>query len=235
MLVTLLIPCKDEAEALGPLFDELVSLPALLGPEHFPELLFVDDGSTDGTDAMLQALCSRIWFPARVLALETNRGIGAAIREGVPLAAGDCVVTYDADRPYPLSDIRALVHAIQQGADVATASPWHPGGGSTDLPAHRSLLSRAASMAYRIRLFRRSQGIHTFTCGFRAYRKTVLEDVLPRRDGFVSTAEMMVRALRRKAKVIEIPSVLRARTEGKSKMKALRTTLAHAGLLFFGR
>ena len=235
MMVTVLIPCHDEEEALAPLFEELLQLPALLRPAHYPEIVFVDDGSEDATSPILWDFADAAHFPVRIVGLKPNRGLGAALREGAALAAGEVIVTYDADRPYPLEDLRRLVDAVAQGADVATASPWHPEGASEGLALHRTLLSRGVSALYRLRFHGRGGGLHTFTCGYRAYRREVLLANLPRRDGFTATAEILVRALDSGARVVEIPSVLRTRTEGSSKMRVTRTALGHLGLLLRGR
>ena len=235
MLVTILIPCHNEQDALVPLFNELERLPRLLTPEHFPEVVCVDDGSTDDSARLLRSLCDRTWFPVRVLSLSPNQGLGAAIREGVVLATGDVVVTYDADRAYPLEDLKEMLALISGGADMVTASPWHPSGKSEPLPFHRRLLSVGASWAYRLRFGPAgSARIHTYTCGYRAYRRDVLLRCLPRRNDFVATAEILVRALREGLMIKELPSTLRARTEGQSKMRLLRTIRGHLGLLFRG-
>jgi dolichol-phosphate mannosyltransferase len=235
MLVTVLIPCRDEAPALAPLFAELLSLPALLRPARYPEIVFVDDGSRDATAPLLWDFADAAHFPVRIVGLKPNRGLGAALREGAALAAGEVIVTYDADRPYPLADLPRLVDAVSEGADVATASPWHPEGSSQGLALHRTLLSRSVSALYRLRFRGRGGGLHTFTCGYRAYRREVFLAHLPRRNGFTATAEILVRALAGGARVVEIPSVLRTRTEGRSKLRVMRTALAHAGLLLMGR
>ena len=235
MLLTLLIPCHNEAEALPALFAELAHLKDWLLPEIFPEILLVDDGSFDNTLEQLGNFADDFLLPVRVLGLRPQAGLGAAIREAVPLASGEVVVTYDADLPYPLSDIRKLVDPIHAGeADVVTASPWHPEGNAPGVPPHRLLLSRTLSALYRLRLGKGAQGLHTFTCGFRAYRKSTLLEVLPRRDDFTATAEMLVRSLKAGARVLEVPSTLRGRTDGVSKMRIVRTALAHVGLLMRG-
>lgn len=233
MMVTLLIPCHDERDAIAPLMAELVRLPKLLGPRHFVDVVFVDDGSTDATPKILQAHADRVPLPIRILGLTPNQGIGAAIREGAALCTGDAVVTYDADRPYPIEDVSKLLDVLERDHDVVTASPWHPEG-TDDVGLRRRLVSRAASGLYRIRLGRRGRGLHTFTCGFRAYRREMLQKSLPRRNGFVSTAELLLNAIKNGARVAEVPSRLRTRTEGRSKMKTLRTTCAHLGLLLRG-
>ena len=234
MLITLLIPCHDEIESLPALEAALHSVHRLLLPEHFPELLFVDDGSNDGTVEALHDLCDRMMLPTRVLGLRPNRGIGAALREGAKLISTEVVVTYDADLPYPLEDLPKMIDSIERGADVVTASPWHPGGGADGVSAHRLALSKLVSRLYRLRLGKRGRGLHTFSCGFRAYRSEVFQKALPRRDGFVATAELLLNALRNGAKVVEQPSRLRPRESGRSKMKILRCALAHLGLMLRG-
>lgn len=155
------------------------------------------------------------------------------LREGAEFAQGEVVVTYDADLPYPLEDLPRMLAAIEAGADVASASPWHPQG-TAKIAWWRAALSRGVSGLYRLRLGRRAQGLHTFTCGYRAWKRSVYCACLPKRDGFVATAEMLLRALRSGAKAVEFPSQLRTRQEGRSKLRVLRTSFAHLHLLFFG-
>jgi glycosyltransferase involved in cell wall biosynthesis len=233
LIVTLLVPCHDEAQALPELFPALEEAARRMRPRVLLEFLLVDDGSFDDTLERLDAFAEGTLFPARSLGLRPNRGLGAALRESAPFAAGEAVVTYDADRPYPLEDLPRLLAPIRSGdADVVTASPWHREG-SSDAGAGRSLVSRAASACYRLRFGGRTP-LATWTCGYRAWRRETFLECLPRRDGFCATAEMLVRAVRSGARVAEVPSRLRRRTEGRSKMRVLRTALTHAGLLLRG-
>jgi glycosyltransferase involved in cell wall biosynthesis len=234
VVVSVVIPCHDEIEALPALFAELRSLPRLLHPS-FPELVFIDDGSTDGTVHALQDFAAGVFFSCKVLGVAPCAGIGNAMREAAWLVAGDVVVTYDADRPYPLADAAKLVAALAAGHDVATASPYVEGGAALDsIPRHRLLMSRAASFLYRLRLGRRAAGIHTFTCGFRAWRKEAFLACLPSEDGFAATAEMLLIALRSGRRVAQVPSTLRPREAGASKMRPLAAALRHARLLVRG-
>jgi dolichol-phosphate mannosyltransferase len=234
VLVSLVIPCHDEIDALPALFAELRGLPKLVAPSY-PELVFIDDGSGDGTVNALQDFASQLFFGCKVLGIKPCQGIGNALREAAPLVAGDVVVTYDADRPYPLADAAKLVLAVAAGADVATASPYMPGGEAASIPPRRLLVSRLASLAYRVRLLGRSQGIHTYTCGFRAWRKDAFIACLPREDGFAATAEMLLTALRSGRRVVEVPSTLRPREAGASKMRLFPTALRHLRLLLSPR
>lgn len=231
MLVSIIIPCFNEEAAITPLFAALDRLASLASPSDSLEVLCVDDGSVDRTRVGLLAAREGRPYDVRVLGWLQNRGIGAAIREGLCHAQGDVVVTYDADLAYPIEDVLKLVARVMVGADVVTASPWHGEGGKDRVPFHRSLLSKGASLAYRLRFGRSAAGIRTFTCGFRAYRREVLPGILPNRTDFVSTAEILVRALGRRLHVEEVPSVLLGRETGKSKMRILRTMFHHLRLL----
>ena len=160
-------------------------------------------------------------------------GLRLSQRAAAELAQGDALVTYDADLPYPLEDLPAMLAALLAGADVVTASPWHPAG-SAQVSWWRAALSRTISKLYRLRLGRRAQGLHTFTCGYRVWRAATYRASLPTRDGFVATAEMLLRALRSGARAVELPSALRPRLEGVSKLRVLRTACAHLRLLLRG-
>jgi dolichol-phosphate mannosyltransferase len=160
-----------------------------------------------------------------------NRGVGAAVRTGIAAARGDVVVTYDADRTYPAADAVRLVAAVEAGADVATASPFLPGGTAGDVPWTRRFLSRAAARCYRLVLGRRAGPVRTFTCGFRAYRRAPLLDARFRSDGFPATAEVLGLLLLQGAVAVEVPSALSTRREGRSKMRTVRAVFGHLSVL----
>ncbi len=189
--------------------------------------MFVDDGSSDGTAAALAALASK--DPrVRVETHAQNRGVGAAMRTGITAATGEIVVVYDVDRTYPLEDASKLIQAIEHdGYDIASATPFGPDGALDRVPFFRRLLSKGAVWAYRVVLLGRAQRMTTFTCAFRAYRADHLEGLRFTSDGFPAAAEMLGRLLLRGARVVEVPSTLRARTEGVSKMRVGRTLWGH--------
>jgi dolichol-phosphate mannosyltransferase len=220
--VTWVIPCYQEEASLPALAARLADVPA-------DEVVFVDDGSTDATPALLRELARR--DPrVRVETHGRNRGVGAAMRTGFAAAGGDVVVAYDADMTYPLEDAARLVAAVRAGADVATASPFAEGG-SVEAGPLRAFLSRAASFAYRRALGWRAGGVRTFTCGFRAYRGARVRALRFRSDGFPATAEVMGRLLLGGARATEVGSRLTRRLAGRSKMRTVRATLGHLRVL----
>ncbi len=234
MLVSVVVPLYNEEAGLEALAADLEVLRHFIEKMgHRVEIVFVDDGSTDGTSWTL-ALLYRARKDARVVAHRANRGFGAAFRSGVAEARGSVVLCCDADRPYPPEDAALLVEAVQgpEDADCAGVSPWASGGGAEGVPWVRRLLSRGASALYHLVLRGRGAGLTCFTASFRAYKADALRGIEFRSDDFLAPAEILVRLLRQGRRVIEIPARLRPRTSGASKMRTALTMLRHLGLLW---
>ncbi len=230
MLISVVVPMKDEEGSLPLLENELSALAgSLAGRGDRLEVILVDDGSTDGTAAVAEPICARHedW---QLVQHSKNRGFGAGLRTGVAAASGDVLVSYDADCAYPAADVLTLLAALDAGADVASATPFADGG-AADAGALRLLVSRTCSTLYRLVLRGRARGIRTFTCAFRAYRADRLRRTGWRADGFLAAAEIVSRLLLDGARVVEVPSTLRPRVAGVSKMRVVRVAWAHLGLL----
>lgn len=230
MLISVVVPMKDEEGSLPLLASELDGLAAGLAERSDRlEVVLVDDGSEDGTAAAAEALVAT--HPAwRLLRHPANRGFGAGFRTGAGAATGDVIVSYDADCAYPAADVLRLLDALDAGAQIASATPF-AAGGEAYAKGWRLAISRSCSWAYRLVLRGRARGVQTFTCAFRAYRADVLRTTTWRGDGFLAAAEILSRALLSGVRVSEVPSTLRSRRAGASKMRIGRTALAHLGLL----
>ena len=193
---------------------------------HPVAFLCVDDGSTDVTPDELKKLSVR--SDVDVLTHPVNRGAGAAMGTGLAGVQADIAVVYDPDEAYAPDTLTALVEAVENGADIATLSPYHPDGGVEGVGPFRLFLSRAASTLYRRRL---RSPIHTFTCAVRAYRMDRIRGILPPPDDFTAAAWLMARGLQARLTVVEVPSVLKVRAVGSSKMRILSTIRSHLRLL----
>ena len=128
---------------------------------------------------------------------------------------------------YDPMELRKMLQHMPD-ADVVTASPYHKDGGVRNVPGWRLFLSRTLSLAYRILLRSR---ISTWTSCFRIYRREFVVDLPLKNGGFLGTAELLVRVLRRGGRVVEHPCVLEARLLGFSKMRVLDVVLDHMRLL----
>jgi glycosyltransferase involved in cell wall biosynthesis len=140
------------------------------------ELLFVDDGSTDGTRAVLHVLCEELGgqgVAARTLALERNGGKGEAIRRGMlsALESGASIVGYfDADLATPPAEMGRLVEVlVERSADVVLAARVALLGTDIRRRLVRHYLGRifatAASIVLRLR-------VYDTQCGAKVFRRT---------------------------------------------------------------
>ena len=223
-MISIVVPCYDEAENVPRLVAELAPIAAGLGDV---ELLFVDDGSTDGTADLLEA--HRDWpLPTRVVRHGRNRGLGAAVRTGFTHARGDRIVVTDADGTYDFATIPAILGRLADGVGVVTASPYHPEGRFEGVPAYRLVLSRGASALYRLLVDRR---VHTWTAMYRAYRADVARETPFDSDEFMAMTEILVNARRAGHRIAELPAVLRVRQYGQSKARTARIVRSHLDLM----
>jgi dolichol-phosphate mannosyltransferase len=232
MKLSIVIPCYNEIDNISKLREELLPVIEQLAASYVVEVVFVDDGSRDGTLQAIQENFKVDHIPHTSLVFkrhEINKGLGAALRTGFSAVTGDLVVTTDSDGTYKFSTIPALVQALDE-ADFVTASPYHPDGQVVGVPAFRLILSRGSSMIYRLLV---DWKIHTYTCLFRAYRREVIDQIQFQSDGFLAGTELMVKAMLKGYRVKEFPAALYKRMFGISKANLTLTILAH--LKFQGR
>jgi dolichol-phosphate mannosyltransferase len=225
--LSIVIPCYNEADNVPKIKNELFPVLEKLAETKSVEVIFIDDGSADGTFDALHAAFGRNQYPnvsVDILQHSPNKGLGAAIRTGLAAAQGDIIVTTDSDGTYRFTEIPALISYLTPDVDIVTASPYHPDGDVVGVPAYRLILSRGSSLIYRILA---DWNIHTYTALFRAYRRTVTLDVPFESNGFLGGTELMVNALRMGYKVAEYPTALHSRVHGESKAKLVRTIKAH--------
>ncbi len=229
MDLTIVIPFYNEADNITKLKEELTPVVQELALARSVELVFVDDGSTDGSLQALQPAFEDGGLAGVVKKYERhaqNRGLGAALKTGFAAAVGREIVTTDSDGTYKFSNIPKLLAQLESGADIVTASPYHPEGGVAGVPAYRLVLSQGSSMIYRVLV---DWKIHTYTCLFRAYRRQVIDTISFESDGFLAGTELMVKGMLAGYRVSEFPAVLYRRAYGVSKARLIQTIRAHLG------
>jgi dolichol-phosphate mannosyltransferase len=227
MDLSIVIPCYNEVANVSKLQAEFHPVAAELAKTRSVEVVFVDDGSTDGTcRALVETFGNGIESDVLVKfeQHQANRGLGAALRTGFSAARGEVVLTTDSDGTYKFSEIPQLLSRLTPGVDIVTASPYHPEGTVVGVPAYRLLFSRACSAIYRLLA---DWHVYTYTCLFRAYRREVIKNVTFASDGFLAGTELMVKAMLVGYQVAEYPAVLYRREYGESKAKLVQTVLAH--------
>jgi len=159
--LSVVVPVKNEAANIAPLVAEIAA--ALQGSGSF-EAIFVNDGSTDGTAAALQAEMARFaWL--RMLTHAVSTGQSAAVRSGVRAARAPIVATLDGDGQNDPAFIPALVAALGAEGKVGLAQGQRVGRKDT---AFKRLQSRLAN---RVRAWLLKDSTRDTGCGLKAFRR----------------------------------------------------------------
>jgi dolichol-phosphate mannosyltransferase len=172
--VSIIVPTLDEAENVEPLTRQIIAS----GIEPL-EIIFVDDGSSDGTADRVRALAAE--FPVQLLVRENpTLGLSGAVVAGARAAKGDLLVVMDADLSHPPSRLPDLVRPLQEGAcEMVIGSRYVRGGTTPGWPLWRRVMSRAASaVAYPL------TRVHDSMCGFFAIPRWRLLELAPAAIGF---------------------------------------------------
>lgn len=222
--VSVVIPVYNERDSVEPLTDEL--LPVLRGIGRDFEVIFVDDGSVDGTTGMLAGV---VRSEPEVMAVRLRRNFGKAeaLMAGFRTARGDIVVTLDGDLQDDPAEIPRLIAILEGGADLV--SGWKQ-------TRRDSFGKRAASKVFNS-VTRRLSGLplHDLNCGLKAYRAEVVRSLELTGDLY---RYIPVLAAAEGFRVTEIPVNHRPRTHGQSKYgfeRYLRGFLDLLTISFIGR
>lgn len=164
MLISFVIPVLNENESLVQLHSEIVN--AIESYNY--EIIFIDDGSSDGTLEVMQKLVKND-NNVKVISFRRNFGKAAALQVGFKEAKGEIVFTMDADLQDNPVDIPKFIAKLDEGYDLV--SGWKK--------KRKDPLNKTAPSKFFNAITARYFGIklHDFNCGFKAYRKDVIKEV----------------------------------------------------------
>ena len=208
--ISVFLPVYNEEPNLTPLHAKLDH--ALKELNRTAEIIYVDDGSTDGSLNILREL-ARNDPRVRVVALRRNYGQTAAMAAGIDAATGRVLIPMDADLQNDPADIVRLLDKLDEGYDVV--SGWRKN--RKDKMVTRKIPSMIAN---RVISWIGGVPLHDYGCSLKAYRRESLEDV--RLYGEMHRF-IPIYASWAGARVSEIPVEHHARTMGKSKYGLSRT------------
>ena len=209
-----------------PTYNESENIERMLGRIHecLPSagVLVVDDGSPDGTAAIVKRVAAER-DDVNLLERAGKSGLGSAYRAGFAwgLERGyDAFIEIDADFSHDPAALPTLVAPLEDGYDVAIGSRYIEGGSIPNWAWHRHLLSRGGNIYASTML---GLGVADSTAGYRCYsagilRRLDLERV--RAEGYGFQIEMTYRAKQHGARIIEVPISFVDRTAGESKMSS---------------
>jgi dolichol-phosphate mannosyltransferase len=223
-----IIPTYNEKENVVNMIQTVMNLSMAF------DILFVDDGSPDGTAQLIQDQQSV--FPNRIHLLQRTGklGLGTAYIAGFRWAIAekyDYICEMDCDFSHTPQDLKRLVEACQQGADMSVGSRYTKGGGVVDWPLKRRIMSRGAGIYVNLIL---SLGVQDATAGFVCYKRQVLETLDLGGIQFIGYAfqiEMKYKTKRKGFAIKEVPIVFKDRILGKSKMSLNIFNEAFIGVL----
>jgi dolichol-phosphate mannosyltransferase len=235
-MIRFVIPAYNERENIPRLMADLAPVARELGAR----VIFVDDGSTDGTAEAIAEHSDSLHLA--VVRHQVNRGLGTAINSGLRAALGesqddDAIVMLEADNTSDLSDLPRMLEQFEAGNDVVLASVYAPGGRILGVAPWRLAASKAVSNVFRYTGGLRE--IHTLSSLYRVYRAGTLRRasetygyLLVREPGFAANVELLLKLYNAGARVAEVPTVNDwSRRLGSSKMSLRPTILAYGRLM----
>jgi dolichol-phosphate mannosyltransferase len=210
-----IIPTYNEKENIAKIIKAVFALPG-----NF-DLLVIDDGSPDGTGAIIKELQETHTDRLHLIEREGKLGLGTAYIRGFEWALERdyrYIYEMDADFSHDPTDLMRLYDACKDGADLAIGSRYVSGVNVVNWPMGRVLISYFASVYVRIIT---GMKIHDSTAGFKCYSREVLETInlnKIRFRGYAFQIEMKFTAWKFGFNIVEVPIIFTDRKEGSSKM-----------------
>ena len=197
-------------------------------------VLFVDDGSPDGTAAIIQSYQTRYSDQIHLIQRKGKLGLGTAYIAGFQWALErkyDFICEMDCDFSHNPKDLKRLIEACHNNADVAVGSRYTRGGSVVNWPLHRKWMSKGAGVYVNCVL---GLGVKDATAGFVCFKRKVLENLDLDKIQFVGYAfqiEMKYRAKQKGFTIQEVAIEFVDRVLGQSKMSLNIFNEAFLGVL----
>lgn len=212
-LVTIIIPALNEEQTLGIVLQRVHTILRQMDIDY--EIIVVDDGSSDGTGKVADD------NNAILIKHSENRGKGVALSTGFSKARGDIIVTMDADGSHLAEDIPNLIDPLRfdNKVDVIIGTRFY-NGIDRDSTSHLHLIGNAI-LNSTIHILTGVQ-IHDSQCGFRAFRRKVVDGLIIDCSGFEVEGEMIVRIILNNIPFGEVPVRCLPRRNGVSRVRTFQ-------------
>ncbi len=209
--LSLIVPTYNEQDNIKPLVEKIAGV--LSGNNY--EIVFIDDNSTDDTVELASRLSPK--YPVRVIVRRNERGLASAVAKGFRQAKGELLGVIDADLQHPPEVLIHLVQAIKDGADIAIASRYVPGGGIPHWGLVRRVISKGAVILAHLAL-PSTGSIRDPMSGCFMLNREVLKGANLNPTGYKILLEILIEG--KFQKVTEVPYTFGNRNSGESKLIA---------------
>lgn len=218
-LVSIVIPTYQEAGNIG----EMISRTKELSKSYPLEIIVVDGGSKDRTPDIAQKAGA-----TKVIRFPSKRGKGVELWEAFQTAKGDYIIEIDADLQFDPEQIPLFIEAFKKGADVVIARREN----YKQSPIWRTIGNRSLSLLTSIVLM---YPIHDVLAGFKAARRDVMLSLKLQEKGFMYESEIVVKAVRMKYKLAQIPVRYKRRMRENSQVSLVKDGLRFVrSIIYFG-
>jgi glycosyltransferase involved in cell wall biosynthesis len=215
-VLSVVIPAYNEGRTIAGSIKRLQSDLRILNLDY--EIIVVDDGSTDNTYEIIRNIADDNEGHLRTVRLDNNRGKGEAFKKGYETSKGGYVLLSDADLELSENLITDYLKELKD-VDVVIASKRHPRS-EIAYGIFRSFLSRCFNLLV-IGLF--NLGLNDTQCGFKLFRRTVLDDIMPKLvlKRYAFDVELLVNARNKGFRVVSAPIVIKNLRERPVKMSEI--------------
>lgn len=202
-LLSIMIPVYNEANTLGAVIDRVRAVPVQEGIDK--EIIVVDDGSTDGTVAILDNIDDH---GIRVVRHSQNRGKGAAVRTALAHATGDWVLIQDADLEYAPEDYPELIAPFLRDPSIVAVFGSRFLGRIEGMKLPNFIANKLLTWCTNLLFLSRITDLCT---GYKLYRTETVRKIPLVRDGFDLEHELTAKLLKRGCRIVDVPITYKGR------------------------
>ena len=207
VILSVIIPCYNEVDTITELINKVKR-----AEPNSKEIIVVDDGSIDGTIALLKKMQNKI---DHLILKEKNEGKGSAIKIGIKKAKGDIIIFQDADLEYDPNEYMKIINPIRTGiADVVYGSRFAGGDSRRVLFFWHKVANQILTLASNI--FTNLNLTDMETC-FKAFHKNVINDIDLKEKRFGLEPEITAKIAKKKVRIFEVGITYNGRTYNEGK------------------
>ncbi len=196
MKLSIIIPVFNEKETIEEVIQRVIKAPTL---DYEKEIIVINDGSTDGTEAILEKIKKEI--PILVFHHHQNLGKGAAIKTGIEKATGDLILIQDADLEYDPQDYQRILEAFEKDKNLVVY-------GSRNIKLEKRgylhYFLGARFLTFLVNFLFKAKLTDVFTC-YKLIPLSMIKSLNLESKSFEIEAEITVKILKKGIKIIEVP------------------------------